>query len=97
MASIRPHQFGCKKISLQYYSLFIERDIAHRGQVIEVKILFAGRFEFLLHAAEFLILHLQFELVNLQFVDHALHVSGRNVVQFPTPFLQHFFGSLAQV
>ena len=50
------------------YSMPIN-NISDRGQVIEVKILFAGGFEFLLRAAQFFVLHLKFDLMHAQLVD----------------------------
>ncbi len=97
MAPLFSQQGSSGEIGLQDYSPFIEGEISHRGQVVKIKILFAGCFEFLLRMAKFVILHLKFDLVHPQLVDYALHISGRNTVQCPRPFQQNFFSHSAQL
>ena len=69
MTSLSSQQCSHAEIGLQYYPFFIESDITNRGQVLEVKIFFAGCFQFLLDSAQFFVLHLKFDLVHTQLVD----------------------------
>ena len=63
--SVHTQQCRGRKIGFQDDSVPTEGDISHWSQVIESEIFFAGGFKFLLRAAKFIILHLQFNLMHL--------------------------------
>ena len=72
-----PEQAGAGQIGLQDQPVFGERQIADRRQVEQIEIAGPRRFQLLLGAAQFLILHLQFNLVNLEFVQRLADGLGR--------------------
>ena len=57
--------------------MFGERQIADRRQVEQIEIAGAGGFQFLLGAAQLMILHFQLNLVHLQFVQRLADGLGR--------------------
>jgi hypothetical protein len=52
-----PQQRPGPQIGLHDLALHIQREIARRGKVVEIHITIAGRFEFHLGPAEFVVLH----------------------------------------
>ena len=81
--SFHPEQFGGGEVGFQDHPLLVQGHVADRGQVIEVEVAFPRGFQFRLRPAQFLILHLQLDLVNPQFMEHLLHLLGRQVVLRP--------------
>ncbi len=64
-------QQGCYgQVGFEDQPLFGNGAIAHGRQVIEVEIACPRRVQFHLHPAQFRILHLQFDLMDMQFVEH---------------------------
>ena len=54
-----------------------DNDISDRDMTEQVEKFHSRRFRFQLHTAEFLVLHFQFDLMNLEFVHQNLHVLHR--------------------
>ena len=99
-AACNPQQIGAGKIRFEDQSVFVQREIAHRRQVVQVEITCARSFQRFLRAAQFVVLQLQFDLMHLQIVKHALRFDGRESVQvFQHPaclVLRNLFRLLAQ-
>ena len=73
----RIQQCGGGEVGLQYSSLFGEGAIAHRRKVVQAEIPRPGGVQFRLGAAQFFVLHLQFDLVNPQLVQDPSVFFGR--------------------
>ncbi|MNQ67432.1 hypothetical protein D3C85_819550 [compost metagenome] len=93
-------QMSSGKVGLEDRALHAERQIAYRGQIIEIEIALLGLFELGLRLAQLLILHLQFDLVHAQFMQRLLHRFWRHELQVLARLLciiaNDFFGHLAQ-
>ena len=74
-----PHtqQSGPREVRLQDQPLLAEGEIAHRRQIVQVEVPRPRDFEFALGPAQFLILHLQLDLMHLQLVEQAPGFLGR--------------------
>ena len=80
-ASCHPKQSSSGEIGFQDQTFFAECDIAHRRQIVEVKIPCPRGFQFLLRPAKLLVLHLQLDLMNPQFVERPPCCFGRQGLQ----------------
>ena len=90
--SFDPQQAGRGEVRLLNRPLTVEGQVAHRGEIVEVAVLLQPRLHLVPGVLEFLVLHLQLDLVDLQFVDHAPQVGvglvrSRFRVLLPQPFL----------
>jgi hypothetical protein len=54
--------------------LWVQGDISHRGEVIEISVPFPGLGDNFLSPAQFLVLHLQLDLVQLEFVHQMQNI-----------------------
>ena len=68
-AAGRAQQAGGGGVGLQDQPLLGQGDVAHRGQVIKVEIARPFGFDQRLRRAQFLVLHLQLDLVYLKFME----------------------------
>jgi hypothetical protein len=60
---------------------FVQAEVAHRGEVVEVGVSIPGFRQTHLGLPEFFVLHLQFDLVHPQFVDQADALSRRKFLR----------------
>ena len=75
----------------------VDSNVADRGEIVEVGILFQSRFQIVPGSAQLFILHLQFDLVDLQFVKESLRFSIRpGRVRFRRFRFQPLFCTAAQ-
>ncbi len=98
IASGHAEQTGPREVGLQDQTLFADGEVAHRRKIVKIKIPCPRGFEFALRPPQLLVLHLQFELMHLQFVEQPLGFLGRN--RFPSLGLRaanQFFRPAAQV
>ena len=66
--ALKSKKRGAGKVNFIDQAFMVEGEIAHRGKFIEVYIAFEGVFQSNLGATQLLILHLQFNLVDIKFV-----------------------------
>ena len=76
-ASVRAQQGRSGKVGLQDLPLLADGAIAHRGQIVQVEIARPRGVQFRLGPAQFVVLHLQFDLMHLEFMEHPPHFFGR--------------------
>ena len=69
LAAFHAQQVGGSEVSFQDQSCFIEGQIAHRRELVEVEVPGARGGDFLLRPAQLLVLHLELDLVHLQLVE----------------------------
>ena len=95
--SFDPQQAGTGEVGLENRPLAIEGQVAHRGEIVEVAELLQPRLHFVPGFLEFFVLHLQLDLVDLQFMDEVLHVGfGTGLPAFRLRLPQALFGAAAQ-
>ena len=82
-----PQQAGRGEVGLADQSLAVEGQVAHRGEIVEVAVFFQPRLRLVPGLLEFLVLHLQLDLVDLQFVNQALE-SPSDVSVWLRPLLE---------
>ncbi len=70
-------QGGSRQVHLQDPALFIQGEIADRGEIVEVGVFLQQRLHPVPGFLELGVLHLQFDLVDLQFVEQPLGVGCR--------------------
>ena len=87
---------GGGQIRFHNHSMTVQRQIANRRKIIQRTIPVSRRFELLLRPAQLLILHLQFDLIDLQLVHQPLDILHGHVANFLTGTPQKRLGSLAQ-
>jgi len=80
-ASGHAQQRGGGDVGFQNQPLFADRAVAHRGEVIEVEIARPDGVQLQLRMPELLVLHLQFNLMHLQFMQRLQHGFGRQCLQ----------------
>src|SRR5205814_436205 len=61
------------------YLTQIQREVAYRGEVVKVGVAVAGGFDLPLRPAQLVVLHLQFDLSDLQLMNQLGGVSGRGL------------------
>src|SRR5687768_9729105 len=85
------------KVDLLNLSLSVKAAKANGSKFVQLGILALRLFSADLTSAQLFILHLQFDTVHIQFVDHL----GRTLIEYarsaPVRLLQHVFGPLTQV
>ena len=64
---------GCLQVGVQDLPARIERQVAHRCHVIQILVVAALLVQCHLDGAQLFVLHLQLDLVNLQFMQRSLH------------------------
>ena len=69
-----PSRLAPARFSLADGPVPIQGEIADRGEIVEVGVFLQQRLHLVLGVLEFLVLHLQFDLVDLQFVEQPLRV-----------------------
>jgi hypothetical protein len=74
--SLRSEQCGSGQINLQNQAMFIERKIADWGEIIEVREFLKARFNVGLGLSQLLILQLQLDLMDSQFLQKPLCVGS---------------------
>ena len=96
--SVQAQQGGPGQVDFQDPRLVVPEEIAHRGEVEEVVILLRGLLGLRLGPLQFLVLHLQFDLVDLQFVDQGPRVDlGRGRIALGRPGVQTLLRLAAQL
>ena len=96
--SVQAQQGGPGQVDFQDPCLVVPEEIAHRGEVEQVVILLRGLLGLRLGALQFLVLHLQLDLVDLQFVDQGPRVRrGRGRIALGRPGVQALLRLAAQL
>ena len=75
--ALHADQARAGEVGLRNRSIAVEGEVAHGGEVVEVGVAFQRGFHLRPRKAQLLVLHLQFDLVHLQFVDELLGVGVR--------------------
>jgi len=70
--AFQSEQNGCGQIDFDDCSSAIDGDIAHGGEIIEIRISFVELIGLAIGQFEFFTLHFQFDLANLEFMDQAI-------------------------
>ena len=78
IASCHAQQPGRREIGFQDQPLFAERKITHRREIEEVEIPRPRGFQFILCPPQFLVLHLQLDLMHAKFVEQTSGFFGRS-------------------
>ena len=73
-----PEQVAERQIGFQNETLFVQCAVSNRGEIIEIEIPRTGCIQLGLGSPQFFVLQLQFDLVNLQFVNQDLHQLRRH-------------------
>ena len=79
ITSAPAQQAGPREVGLPNQPLLADSEITHGCPIVEVEIAGPRGFEFILGPAQFLVLHLQLDLMHLQFVDSRPASSGDSV------------------
>ena len=74
---IHAEHLGGSEIRFQNQPLLAEGDIAHRRQIVEVEIARSSGLQLHLGPAQFIVLHLQLDLVHPQFMERLPRFFGR--------------------
>ena len=72
-----PQQTGPRQVRLANDPFAVKGQVTHRREIVKVGVFLQQRLRRFPGFAEFLVLHLQFDLVDLQFVNEALRVGFR--------------------
>src|SRR5208283_891926 len=95
--SFRVQLFCSSEICFNYQALLIEAQIADGRKVVEVGIARAGFFELCLCAAQFLVLDLELNLMDLKLVDQLAHILTGAVDGGIFHRIQCFFGLASKI
>ena len=96
--SFDPQQAGTGDVGLANRPFAVEGQEAYWGEIVEVAVLFQPRLHLVSGLLEFFVLHLQLDLVDLQFMDEALGTGvGSVLARFRALLPQAFLGAAAQL
>jgi hypothetical protein len=89
-ASVKAEQRGAGQVYLQDPALLVQAEVAYRGKVEKIAVLVRRFLRLHLCAQQFIILHFQFDLMDLQFVEQRPNFELSHTLD-----LRNIFGSEA--